>query len=188
MAKKWDPKTDLVGKHEPIGRRLYDEPMLMGARDQPSFTGLLLRHFEETRSDNQLSLDRLGCTGIEKKAKKYLKPRADAEGMNRVPPKTFNGSTYVQANVLEEGWRGRSFPVKASPVEGEGLKENTHHAHIDIEDAEFDAFRIRELFTRRGTVEKIEPPETVEKTESLKSAKGGGIWGIVVDFTRVRTH
>jgi hypothetical protein len=69
MSHKWDPKTDPVGKNERIGRRLYDEPMLMGAHDQPSFKGLDYRHFEETREDKELSLDRLGCTGIEKKAK-----------------------------------------------------------------------------------------------------------------------
>jgi hypothetical protein len=179
MAQKWNPKTDPVGKHEPIGRRLYDEPMLTGVQDQPSFTGLDYRHFEEARSDKQLSLDRLGCTGIEKKAKNYLKPRAEAEGAKRVPPKQFNGWAHVRASALEEGWGGQRFPVIASPINLDGLEGNTHHAHIDIEgEAEFAAFRLRELFTRRGTVEKIKPP-----TESIKAAKGGGIWRIVVDFT-----
>jgi hypothetical protein len=183
MSHKWNPKTDPVGKHEPVGRRLYDEPMLMGAQDQPSFTGLDYRHFEETRSDKQLSLDRLGCTGIEKKAKNYLKPRAEAEGAKRVPPKQFNGWAHLQASVLEKGWKGRCFPVRASPVEGEGLEENTHHAHVNIEDdATFAALYLRELFTRRGAVERIELPETVEKTELPKAAKAAGISGIVVDF------
>jgi hypothetical protein len=90
MAHKWNPKTDPVGPKEPIGRRLFDEPMLMGAQDQPSFRGLDYRHFEETRGDKELSLDRLGCTGIEKKAKTYLRPHADAAGANRCPPRQFN--------------------------------------------------------------------------------------------------
>jgi hypothetical protein len=54
--------------------------MLMGAQDQPSFKGLDYRHFEMTQGDRELSLDRLGRTGIENKAKNYLKPRADAAG------------------------------------------------------------------------------------------------------------
>ena len=69
MARKWNPRTDPVGRNEPIGRRLFDEPMLMGAQDQPSFKGLDYRHFEVTPNDRELSLDRLGCTGIEKKSK-----------------------------------------------------------------------------------------------------------------------
>jgi hypothetical protein len=157
MSHKWDPKTDPVGKNERIGRRLYDEPMLMGAHDQPSFKGLDYRHFEETREDKELSLDRLGCTGIEKKAKDYLNPRAIAAGDKRVPPKQFNGWAHVRASVLEKGWGGLCFLVIPSPID-DALEENTHHAHIIIEgDATSAALRLRELFTRRGAVEKVTP-------------------------------
>jgi len=164
MAHKWDPKTDPVGKNETIGRRLFDEPMLMGAQDQPSFKGLDYRHFEETRADRELSLDRLGFTGIEKKAKSYLKPRAVAAGANCVPPKQFNGWAQVRASVLEKGLGGQCFPVIASPIDLNGIEGNTHHAHIVITgDVTFAAFRLREIFTSRGsTVEKIEPPKAPE--------------------------
>jgi hypothetical protein len=175
---RWNPKTDPVGKSEPIGRRLFDEPMLMGAQDQPSFKGLDYRHFEETRGDRELSLDRLGFTGIENKAKNYLRPRAQAAGANRVPPKQFNGWAHVRANLLEQGWGGQRFPVVASPVDCDGLDGNTHHAHIVIEgDAISAALRLREIFTSRGTVEKIEPP---------KAPQGTSMWSKVTNlFSRV---
>jgi hypothetical protein len=137
--------------------------MLVGAQDQPSLKGLDYRHFEESR-DQQLSLDRLGLTGIEKKAKNYVRLRADAAGASCAPPKQFNGWIHARASALIMGWRGISFPVMASPVEGNGLEENTHHAHIVIEDDPIiAALYLRELFTRRGTVEKVEPPKMLEK-------------------------
>jgi hypothetical protein len=138
--------------------------MLMGAQDQPSFTGLDYRHFEVTPTDRELSLDRLGCTGIEKKAKNYLKSR-DAARANCVPPKRFNGWAHARASVLEKGWSGQCFPVIASPIDLDGFEGNTHHAHIIIEgDVTFAAFHLREIFTRRGTVEKTEPPKTADET------------------------
>jgi hypothetical protein len=168
MSYKWNPKTDPVTKNEPIGRRLFDEPMLMGAQDQPSFRGLDYRHFEETRADRELSLDRLGYTGIERKAKNYLKPRADAAGANCVPPKQFNGWAHVRASALEKGWRGQLFPVIASPIDLDGIEGNTHHAHIVIEgDVAFAAFHLREIFTRDGAVEKTDPPPKVSKGASV---------------------
>lgn len=190
MAHKWNPKTDPIGKNEPIGRRLFGEPMLMGAQDQPSFKGLDYRHFEVSPADRELSLDRLGCTGVERKAKNYLKPLAVAAGANRVPPKPFNGWVQVRASVLGKGLGGQSFPVIASPIdldEIEGIEENTHHAHIVIEDdVTFAAFRLREIFTSRGsTVETIEPleaqptrPEPSRGDDplaaALAEARGGG--------------
>ncbi len=163
MAHKWNPKTDPIGLKEPIGRRLFDEPMLMGAQDQPSFRGLDYRHFEETRDDKELSLDRLGCTGIEKKAKNYLYPRADAAGVNRRPPRQFNGWVYVRACILDKGWQSHRFPVIASPIAGDELKQedNAHHAHIDLGDdidATTNALYLREIFTRHGDVVKFAPP------------------------------
>jgi hypothetical protein len=183
MAHKWNPKTDPVGKNEPIGRRLFDEPMLMGAQDQPSFKGLDYRHFEETRADRELSLDRLGYTGIDNKAKNYLKPRADDAGAKCVPPKQFNGWAYVRASVLEKGWKGECFPVIPSPIDLEGLEGNTHHAHIPIQgDATSAALRLREMFTRHGGVEKTERPEIIEKAVLPKAAKAAGMWEIAVNF------
>ncbi len=158
MARKWDPKTDPIGKNEHIGRRLFDEPMLMGAHDQPSFRGIDYRHFQVIPADaGKLSMDRLGQTGIDNRAKNYLKPRAENAGATRRPPKQFNGWAHVRARILEEGWHGARFPAVPSPVEGNGLEANTHHAHIDIEgDKEFAALRLRELFTNRGGIEKAE--------------------------------
>lgn len=161
MTRKWNPETDPIGRDEPIGRRLFDEPMLIGAQNQPSFKGLDLRHFEETR-DDQLSVDRLGSTGIEKKAKNYLRPRAEAAGAKCHPKKQFNGWAYVRADILKGGYRGHGFHVTASPVEGDesNLEDNTHHAHIVLGDQLtpiMAAFYLRELFTTHGKVEKNLP-------------------------------
>jgi len=174
---RWNPLAEPVGKNEPIGRSLFDEPMLMGSQDQPAYKGLDYRHFEVTQADDrQLSLDRLGCTGIENKAKNYLKPRAEAAGAIRVPPKQFNGWAHVRASTLKEGWNGQSFPVIPSPITLDGIEGNTHHAHIAIEgDATFAAFRLREIFTRRGLVEKVASPE---------AAKGAGPSGAAVDLAK----
>jgi hypothetical protein len=162
MARKWNPKTDPVGKHEPIGRRLFDEPLLMGAKNQPSFKGLDLRHFE-IRDDRELSLDRLGSTGVEKKSTTYLRPRAEGEGAKCTPPKKFNGWVHIRVSVLENGWDGHRLPVIKSPVEGDGLEENTHHAHIvvaDDLDVRTAALYLRELFTPKPvTVEKVGGPQ-----------------------------
>jgi hypothetical protein len=176
MEHKWNPKTDPVEKSEPIGRRLYEEPMLMGAQDQPSFKGLDYRHFEETRGDKELSLDRLGCTGVQRNAKNYLTPRAVAAGQKRMPSKQFNGWAHVRASVLEKGWHGQCYPVIASPIEN-GPEENYHHAHVIIQgDSISAALHLREMFTRHGAVEKVAPPEMTEP--SKPASKAVGIWKI----------
>jgi hypothetical protein len=85
-----------VGSNEQIGRRLFDEPMLQGVTGQPSFSGIQLYHFEERR-DYEVSLDRLGASGIDRKVSKYLLPRAEAAGRKFAKPKHFDGWAVVSA-------------------------------------------------------------------------------------------
>jgi hypothetical protein len=75
---RWDPPAN-VDNNEHLGRRLFDEPLLTGASDQPSFKGLLLTHFEESR-DDEWWLDRLGRSSADRKVISYLTPRAQAAG------------------------------------------------------------------------------------------------------------
>ena len=77
---RWNPADKPVGANEPIGRRLFDEPLLAGADDQRKFAGLDLRNFEEKR-DREFSVDRLGRTGKERAVIKYLNPRANAAAL-----------------------------------------------------------------------------------------------------------
>jgi hypothetical protein len=81
---RWDPPAN-VGDNEHVGRRLFDEPLLVGARDQPSFSGLLLSHFE-TRGDEYL-LDRLGKSSVDRRVGAYLMPKAEAAGHTFRNPK-----------------------------------------------------------------------------------------------------
>ncbi len=151
---RWQPQPDQpVGPNEHIGRRLFDEPMLAGAQDQPSFAGLDFRHFEETR-DPEVSLDRLGQSGIDKAVVRYLRPRADKAGTTFRPPKAFNGWAVVRARLLSNPPHGPAVPVIASPIPGQGLDENIYHAHVATPD-HFDhysmALHLRHLFTSPGS-------------------------------------
>lgn len=173
----WKPAPDeKIGTKEPIGRRLYDEPALSGARDQPTIKGLDLRNFRQVEGDPHFSVDRLGKTGIEKGVKAYLRIRAEWEGARRKPQRRFEGWVWRGAADLEKGEQGQAFPVIPSPkrrdvldgtrgTEGAPESENIYHAHIDLDPAlssYLNALLIRETFTR-GKVEKItsiEPERT----------------------------
>jgi hypothetical protein len=155
---KWNPLTDPVGKNEPVGRRLFDEPMLKGAADQRTFSGLNLRNFEETR-DKQLSLDRMGQTGITRSVKSYLIPRAESAAKKFTPAKQFNGWVVVSAKFLESGYEGKKFPVVASPQDGIDLDRNDYHAHSEIPsdlNSTIAALFVREIFGKRGKLERCE--------------------------------
>lgn len=157
MAPKWNPETDPVHKNEAIGRRLFNEPMLMGAGQQPSFQGLLVNHFEETRGDRELSLDRLGATGIVKTVKRYLIPRAELAATKFRPPKTFNGWAVVSAKFLEQGVDDLKFTVTASSqYDGPGLETNIYHAHSELPAGVTSmsiALHLRHIFTKNGSIE-----------------------------------
>lgn len=124
----WRPPLSSVGPYEKIGRRLFDEPMLKGAAGQPSFSRLKISHFEER--GNEVSLDRLGATGIDGKVKKYLVPRAVAHGQTFAKPQRFDGWAVVSAKELTKVRQGLGLPVIASPVNNPEPKDNIYHAHI----------------------------------------------------------
>src|SRR5690348_13522018 len=119
---RWNPSAE-VGANEAIGRRLFDEPMLVGARDQKPYAGLVLRHFQEKRSE-EFSIDRLGRSNIEPAVLNYLKPRAALAGNNFKPPKSFNGWAVLRARQLRQPPVGTGFPVLSSPISGTDLDEN----------------------------------------------------------------
>jgi len=152
----WVPKLDAsVGLDEPIARRIYDEPMLIGAADQAPgpYLGISMRHFEETR-DRQVSVDRCGQTGVDRGVLSYLFPRARAMGDTFTPPQTFRGYLYVAARELAEPARGPAFPPIPSPEKGQGMRENRYHAHLEFPDGVNDhyivALYLREIFANQG--------------------------------------
>lgn len=152
---KWQPENDpAIGKNEQLGRRLFDEPMLVGVTNQKNFGGLLLRHFEETR-DVEFSLDRLGRTGIDQSAVRYLNPRAEAAGTRFKPQRAFNGWAVVKADYLRKPHRGPALELVASPIKGDGLEENHHHAHAvlpSLENAYANALHLRQVFVQYGSI------------------------------------
>jgi hypothetical protein len=163
---RWTP-PDNIGANEHVGRRLLDEPMLFGARDQKPFSGLEIRNFEENR-DNQFSLDRLGDGGINRKVVNYLVPRADAAGDKFHEPKSFDGWMVVPARDLAaEGW-----PLVGSPDQGSllnnapkpwadtHLDQNRYHGHVlmpDDLDRRLFALVVRERFTGPSSKSHIRP-------------------------------
>jgi hypothetical protein len=155
---RWSP-PDKIAKNERIGRRLFAEPMLSGAIDQRPFAGLLLTHFEETRS-SEYSLDRLGATGADRRVLAYLQPRADAAGRTFGKPKTFDGWATLPAKELSSARKKPDLPVVPSPIPEEGdendIKGNRYHAHVcrpDDMDPDHMAHHLRHLFTSYGSIE-----------------------------------
>ena len=169
MAKRWAP-PDSIGTKERVGRRIFNEPVLRGAEGQPSFEGVPLRHFEDRRSEN-VSLDRLGATALDKKVVEFLKPRAEAHGRERTKPVRFEGWFHVAVRDLAEATRGPRFQVVSSPVNGPEPSDNPYHAHVvrpELVDDHFAALQLRHLFTRHGKLERCEEGEEgEEEQESL---------------------
>lgn len=157
---RWVP-PDSVGNNEQIGRRLFDEPMLAGTGDQPSFAGLLVTHFEEGR-DDEYSLDRLGRSGIDGKVVAYLKPRAQAAGKTFRKLKSFDGWAVLSAKELINARRSPSLPIISSPVEDAEPKDNAYHAHV-VRPQNMDpmhmALHLRHLFVTYGKVKNMRPED-----------------------------
>ena len=152
---RWVPSTNgSVEPREHVGRRLFDEPMLVGATGQNPYEGLDLRNFEEKRG-KEFSLDRLGRTGIEGAVESYLIPRADNAGEKFRTPRAFNGWFVLSAKTLSTSPGNSSLAgsVIASPISGDGLEENIYHCHFVIPDATDHytiAFHLRHLFAKHG--------------------------------------
>ena len=154
----WAP-PDNVGLKERIGRRIYDEPMLRGAQGQPSYSGIELHHFD----DKELSLDRLGASGVDGRVRRYLNPRAEAAGAARKKPSRFDGWFHVTAKELGQARRLPPLPVIASPIRDPKPNDNIYHAHIlrpDNMSAYLASLHVRYIFTEYGSIlrnENIQP-------------------------------
>jgi len=173
---KWQPESEtVVGKNEHLGRRLFDEPMLAGATKQKPFTGLLLRHFEETR-DLEFSLDRLGRTSVELAVVRYLMPRVDAAANKFRPPKAFDGWFVIKAEFLKKPKQGPPFPVTPSPDMRAGLDENRYHAHATLPataDTYTNALQLKYLFEQHG---KPQPAVRSTSPDGIVSSWWGYPW------------
>lgn len=152
----WKPPAD-VGDNEHVGRRLFDEPKLRGAEGQKPFSDPELFNFEEKR-DEETSLDRLGASGVDRRVKGYLLPRAESQANNRKPPVSFDGWAVVPTKELRKARKGcESLAVVASPIKGAGLEANDYHAHVvrplSTKPIHF-ALYLRWIFMSQGKVER----------------------------------
>jgi hypothetical protein len=153
----WKPKPDdPVGVNEVIGRRLFDEPKLAGAKEQKPFAGLDLRNFTEKR-DREFSVDRLGRTGIDAGVLKYLRPRATNAAKRFHPAKRFDGWATLRVRILAKPPLGEAvWLVSASPITDVSPPEdNIYHAHVALPKGVSpytSALHLRELFTQYGEV------------------------------------
>ena len=153
---RWDPPVS-VENNEHVGRRLFDEPMLAGASDQPRYAGLLLTNFEENRSD-EYSLDRLGKSSIDSRVVAYLKPKAEVAGRTFRKPKSFGGWAVLPARELVNARKRPNLTVIASPINDEEPNDNKYHAHVcrpqNLEPY-FMALHLRHLFQTYGTLKSV---------------------------------
>jgi hypothetical protein len=160
---KWVPNAEEVGPGETVGRRLFDQPSLVGATDQKAaLRSLDYRNFEDDR-DGEVSLDRLGKGNPEKATMRYLTSRAEAAGKARTPSKTFDGWTAIKVKKLVEH-KNLKLAIVASPLSGlrpelgqeNDLSANIFHCHVsalDNTDPYFFALHLQALFEKHGTLE-----------------------------------
>jgi len=122
---RWIPRSnEPVGKNEAIARRLFDEPMLVGAIGQRPYAGLDLRNFEETRAD-EFSVDRLGVSGVNKAVVRYILPLAEDAAKQFHSAKRFEGWATLPADRLVKPYKGIELAVIPSPE-----MDNPYHAHV----------------------------------------------------------
>ena len=129
----WKP-SNAIGKHEYIGRRLFEREPLRGAKDQtrPART-YELYHFEEKR-DGEVSVDRLGETSVNKQVRAYLNPRGH-HAATKLHKRNFAGWAVTKVKTLQSPQI--AFQIVASPIAGQQddpLLENAYHAHIEKPD------------------------------------------------------
>lgn len=151
---RWKPNND-IGLNEQVGRRLFDEPKLKGFTEQPPYSGIPITHFEEMRGD-EISLDRLGKSGFDRKVARYLLPRATAAGQKFAKPKPFEGWAVFPVKELIRERRGTSLQVVASPVTDPEPDDNIYHAHVvrpEGLNSMFMALYLRHIFEQHGRLQ-----------------------------------
>jgi hypothetical protein len=173
----WAPPKDKVGDNESVGRRLFDEPKLIGAGGQPDFKGLLLSHFEEGR-DDEYSLDRLGQTSVDRRVVNYLTQRATAHGRTFKKQKSFGGWATIKARSLANSPRPPRLPPTPSPIDDPSPADNMYHAHVlkpSGMEPHLMALHLRYLFESFGDVHAVRDLENPGVLTQL-SQMFGQLW------------
>jgi hypothetical protein len=151
----WKPDPNTIGKSEYIGRRLFEQPQLVGATDQKPFHGLEMSHFEEKRGD-EFSVDRLGRSSVDRAVTRFLQPLATATGQSFHKPKSFDGWVAIPN---QKATKPAKPSVPALPLIPSPEKGNDYHAHLVTTQITannpsgyyFAALHLREIFTGPGS-------------------------------------
>lgn len=178
---KWLPGSD-IGANEVIGRRIYEAVKLKGAEGQPEFAGLTVNHFLEKRG-NEVSVDRLGRTGVERAIKTHLRPQAIEAGEARARKHAMLGWATVQAKKVP-AYTEMAFSLTASPIEE---PDNPYHAHLSGpagQSATQIALNLRYLFESPANFENVadpapeptQPKEHLAGADALDSADAVASW------------
>ena len=154
---KWQPSPDEpVNVQERVGRRLFDEPILNGTSGQKAYAGIKLTHFQERRGPN-VSVDRLGRTGIEPKVIGFLRPLCGNAATNFQTPLSFDGWAVVKVAEITSPrlkWC-QSSDVLPSPIKEPPDEVNPYHAHIvrprDLDENMY-ALILRHIFVTYGEI------------------------------------
>jgi hypothetical protein len=152
---RWEPDAKNIGPNEHLGRRLFGEPLLIGAQDQVPPNRLRLDHFMEKRDKGEVSLDRMGQSGIDKRVRNYLMPRALRAAQGFKEPKLFLGWAVAKVKTLTKPPHGEPVELVASPIAGAEPEDNVYHAHAipGSRDYYHMALHLLYLFSEHGTVE-----------------------------------
>src|SRR5580698_8392009 len=123
---RWDPDLNSIGTNEHLGRRIIDELRLIGAQDQIAPDRLRAGHFMDTRVGEDVSLDRLGKSSIDKRVCNFLRPLAMRHAESFKEPREFRGWAVIRAGFLSKppGGRGQPVSVVPDPILDEGEFSN----------------------------------------------------------------
>ena len=97
----WTPDRDEVKPSETIGRRVFGKGWLAGPGAKVPQGFFKLTVFMEKRPEDDLSFDRLGETGVDKRVTRFLTPLGADHGQTLAPPKEFSGWAAIPMARLD---------------------------------------------------------------------------------------
>jgi hypothetical protein len=104
----------------------------------------------------EVSFDRLGERGIDRKVLNFVTPIARRQGEAFRTLKKFGGWAYIQAAQLANPPKGAArFPVQPSPIKldaPQDAEHNPYHAHATGEETHSVALHLQFLFSNYGKI------------------------------------
>lgn len=154
---KWSPNPASIDQAEVIGRRIFSDAIWDGPLDQGKPRTFRLDHFMETRSEEDVSVDRLGLNAADGLAKRMLTTLADKNAASRGKP--FNG--WAACRCKDMTLMGASLAEKIYPDPLPNAKypeeaPNPYHAQISRGEDRHKtnllglAMLMREMFSKKG--------------------------------------